>query len=390
MSPAGEQHVWVRYQRWWHGCFAGMVILTLVLLAADNAPPNRRLVAAGCILALVGWYAVIGARQINTYGRRRDLLAAAGTIVLVLAGFAAATPVAAMLFIVYPQLFAYLDELRYTLPAVAVLTIGVALVDAARAGWTGAGTLAALGGGAVSLAFAVLIGVWITKIIEQSRDRAGLIEQLEATREALAAAHHEAGVAAERERLAREIHDTLAQGFTSLVMLVQAAEAEVGRSDELVLRHLALAERTARENLAEARSLVAETGPSSLRSASLAEALNRLTERFRDETGVQTRFEIAGTPTRLDGSTEVVALRVVQEALNNVRRHAGAGHVEVRLSYVDDGVEVAVHDDGRGFVPAQAEGFGLRGMRARVGQAGGDVCVDSAPGRGTRLEVSLR
>ncbi len=388
-GPAGrlstaEDHAWERGENYWHVGFAALILLALALLALDSGvSANRRLLAAGCVLGLAAWYAFVGAKAMTRPSWRRRWVAAIGTIAIVIAGFAADPAVAVLLFIVYPQLFTYLEQLRYTVPAVAALTAGVAFVNAADAGWSLSGVLAAVGGGAVSLAFAVAFGVWITKIIEQSRDRANLIQQLQATREELAEAHRETGAAAERQRLALEIHDTLAQGFTSIVMLVQAAEAQIGRSEGQLRRHLAMIERAARENLDEARSLVAQLGPVPLQSAPLAEALTRLTQHFSDETGVTARLVVTGTPRHLDGSSEVVLLRVAQEALTNVKRHAQASKVDVELSYVDDSVAVRVRDNGRGFAPAEATGFGLRGIRARVEQVGGDVLVDTAPGRGT-------
>lgn len=384
-----DTNAWERYQRWWHAGLVVIAILVLGILAVEDGPTGRRWLAAGAVVALVIWYVLFGASQIIGRDPRRSALAAIGTVALVLAGFAADPAVALLLFIAYPQLFAYL-QLRRSVPAVAALSAGVAVINAARAGWTSSGAVAALGFGALSLVFAVAFGVWITRIIEQSGERAGLIEALQATRQELAAAHTEAGAAAERQRLALEIHDTLAQGFTSVVMLVQAAEAEVGHDDDEVRRYLALAERTARENLDEARSLATEVGPTPLQAASLADAIARLTERFQDETSVVARFELTGSPRALEASADVVLLRVVQEALNNVRRHADAKHLSVRLSYLDDGVHVEVDDDGRGFEPAGADGFGLRGMRERVSQAGGEVSVRSAPGNGTSVGVRLR
>lgn len=389
-TNAQEQDAWERYDSWWHICFALLATLALVFLAFDSAPTDRRLLAAGLVAALVAWYALLGRRQINRADARMGNIAAVGTIVLMLAAFAASPTTAVLLFIVYAQLFAYLEELRYTIPAVAVLSVGIAVLSAAHSGWTTGATAGAFGGGIVSLAFALGFGIWISRIIEQSSHRRRLIEQLQEARAELAEAHRETGAAAERQRLALEIHDTLAQGFASIVMLVQAAQAQAGRSEEELRRHLALIERTARENLDEARSLVAALGPAPLQAVPLAEALTRLTENFFDETGVPARLVVSGTPRPLAGSTEVVLLRVAQEALTNVRRHAAASQVDVDLSYVDESVSVQVRDDGCGFAPAATTGFGLRGIRARVEQVGGEVLVDTAPGKGTRVGVTLR
>jgi len=387
---ASEQDAWTRYDSWWHICFAVMAALSLALLALDGSATQGRLLAAGLVVALTAWYALIGRGQINGSGTGRGVVAAIGTIVLILAAFAVNPAAGVLLFIVYPQLFAYLEDFRFAVPAVAALSFGVALLSAADAGWTTSATLAALGSGAVSLTFALGFGVWISRVIEQSSKRRNLIEELQEARAELNMAHREVGAAAERQRLALEIHDTLAQGFTSIVMLAQVAEAQASRSEQQLRRHLTLIERTARENLDEARSLVAQLGPAPLQSAPLPEALTRLTENFSDETGIPARLVVAGTPRPLDGGSEVVLLRVAQEALNNVRRHADASHVDVELSYADDSVAVRVRDDGRGFAPAAVTGFGLRGMRARVEQVGGAVLLETAPGWGTCVGATLR
>ncbi len=187
-----------------------------------------------------------------------------------------------------------------------------------------------------------------------------------------------AGVAAERERLSAEIHDTLAQGFTSIVTLVQAAQADPDSAS----RHLDLAVRTARENLAEARALVAALAPASL-DGSLASAVQRLVSRMV-EVGITGTFRQVGVGS-VDTSVEVVLLRTTQEALTNVRKHSGARAVDVTLEF-GESVRLVVRDDGRGFRGA-VEGFGLRGMRARVEQVGGTLTVSDVDG--TRLVVEV-
>ena len=134
--------------------------------------------------------------------------------------------------------------------------------------------------------FGSLFALWITRIIEQSHERRELIEQLEATRSELAAAEREGGRLAERQRLARDIHDTLAQGFVSIVLQLQAAEAELPDGAEEARGHLERARRTARDNLAEARRLVWDLRPEALAAAPLGEALGRLTGRLAEETGM--------------------------------------------------------------------------------------------------------
>jgi signal transduction histidine kinase len=243
--------------------------------------------------------------------------------------------------------------------------------------------------GGLNLAMGLVLGLWISGLIRESDQRAHLIEQLQKTRAELAAAHHQQGVLAERTRLAADIHDTIAQGFTSLVMLVQAAEAALDGKDVAAARErLKLAEYTARENLAEARALVAELGPLDLQTATLSDALGRLTERIGAELGIRADLQIEGEPRPLPPRAEVVLLRATQEALANIRKHAAAQNVKVRLVY-DDSTMLQVTDDGCGFEPARVDGFGLRGMRARVEQVGGTLEVASSMARGTSVRVTV-
>jgi signal transduction histidine kinase len=195
---------------------------------------------------------------------------------------------------------------------------------------------------------------------------------------------------AERQRLAGDIHDTLAQGFTSIVMLLQAAEAELGQDQDAARRHLRLAAETARENLSEARTLVAALAPAQLEGGQLDDALHRLAGQAAEQSGTVADFAVGGAPRPLPTATEVVLLRVCQEALANVRKHANAHRAWVRLCYSPSAVRLEVRDDGAGFDPAATNGgYGLRGMRARVDEAGGNLTVRSAPGAGTSVNVEV-
>lgn len=202
------------------------------------------------------------------------------------------------------------------------------------------------------------------------------------------------GVMAERGRLAREIHDTLAQGFISIVTHLEVAEEELPPSSKPAQRHLDRARSTARENLIEARRLVAALRPEILEGSSLPEALERLAGRWSEASGVSARLTVTGDCERLPQELQVALLRVAQEALSNVRKHASAGEATMTLSYTEDLVVLDVQDDGAGFGPDAAPdgaegGFGLKAMRERVEQFGGRLTVESAPGEGTTLAVQL-
>jgi signal transduction histidine kinase len=266
--------------------------------------------------------------------------------------------------------------------AAAVLTLPIAVRD----GVTGGSLLAWSVTAGSALLFNLFIGGFFVEMLNDSDRRGALIRELEATRAELERAHHEAGVREERERLAREIHDTLAQGFTSLLMLVQAAEATLDTDPATTRERLDLAARTARENLAEARALI---GGDPTAGLPLDTALRRATTRIGEELGMTASVDIGGSPRTLSATVQVVTLRIAQESLANVRKHARAASVTVWLTYGADRLTLAVEDDGVGMPEAPCSGFGLRSMRERVAQVGGVLTVTSAPGAGTRVEAEV-
>ncbi|MBU4214356.1 MAG: sensor histidine kinase [Actinobacteria bacterium] len=295
-----------------------------------------------------------------------------------------------LLFIAYSQIW-FFARTRWTgalwcvaLTAAVVAAVAVAVGDL-RAAWSVSGLQLV-----ASLAFSVVLGLWITQIAETSEQRGALLDRLGDAQDELAASHHAAGVLAERERLAQEIHDTLAQGFTSIVMLSQTASAllERDRADEASAR-VAQIEQVARENLAEARALVAAFGPVALQGATLAEALGRLGQRFEAETGTQVAIELDAQAAEIDAEVAVALLRTAQEGLANVRRHAQARHVVLRLVHADGCVTIDLADDGRGLPADLREGVGLSGVRERAAAGGGSVELAAAPGGGTRLRLTL-
>ena len=212
-------------------------------------------------------------------------------------------------------------------------------------------------------------------------------------------AGRQAGVLIERQRLAREIHDTLAQGFISVITNLTAAEVaqHPDAADTASSRHLQEARRTARESLAEARRLVWALRPSHDRR-SLSETLEELAKEWSEKSRVEARAVATGTPHSLLPEIEIALLRATQEALANVRKHARATKVNITLSYMDDRVVLDVLDDGVGFDPDRlknsvgshdAGGFGLVALRERVEHLGGTLVVESTPGEGTTIVVEL-
>lgn len=224
---------------------------------------------------------------------------------------------------------------------------------------------------------------------EQSRRRKEMVAEMAAMMEENAGLHaqlliqaREAGVLDERQRLAREIHDTLAQGFTGIITQLQA--------DEDPPRHVETALRLARENLAEARRSVHALSPPALVDANLPDALAEVVTGWTDRTGVAASVRTTGAARALHPEVEVTLLRAAQEALTNVAKHAAASRVGLTLSYMEDVVTLDVRDDGSGFDPeARTGGFGLIGMRQRVSRLAGALVVESEPGGGTAVSASV-
>jgi signal transduction histidine kinase len=377
----------------WDAYFAVVFAACVAIVEAGKLDATGRIACTAALAAMVPWYLFLGRPLMNTDGATR---AAGARGIVYLAGLVVLFTVAQsqnanawfLAFALLPMCF-HVTTLRYGLVFVVILNvIAGALVVRRDPGLPGA--LTALGIVVFAVAFSYAYSRWIMKVIEQSLERAALIEQLESARAELAAAHHQAGVLAERHRLAGEIHDTLAQGFTSIVTLLQAVEASLGPERDQARRHLGLALATARENLAEARSLVTTLTPAALNEATLADTIRRVTGTAAAQAGLRADVEVTGTARRLPTGTEVVLLRVAQEALANVRKHAAAGNVEVRLCYAGTAVRLTVRDDGQGFDPARtSDGYGLRGMRERVRQVGGTVTITTRPGAGTEVSAEV-
>jgi signal transduction histidine kinase len=249
-------------------------------------------------------------------------------------------------------------------------------------------------GASLFLAFSLLAVTYVATIVRQSRERQRLIDQLNAAQSELAEAERQAGILEERQRLARDIHDTLTQGFAGIVMLLEAVEESLGR-DHRAGRHVARALQSARDNLAESRRLVWALRPEALVDAPLPVALERLARQLSEEGGIRADTVVTGTIRSLDAEQETALLRAAQESLANVRKHARAMRVTVTLSYMDDVTVLDIQDDGVGFrPPAKSEavpegGVGLRAMRERVEKIGGTVSVESAPGEGTTVVAHL-
>ncbi|HYA00462.1 MAG TPA: histidine kinase, partial [Candidatus Binatia bacterium] len=274
-------------------------------------------------------------------------------------------------------LAAYTEDRLVTRPDDSGTLIGLPLS-------TGAGALGALG-----LHTSAVPGPEMTALLMAIGSQVGLA--LRTAR--LSQEGRDMAVLEERARLAREIHDTLAQQLTGIVIQLEAAQALVSRDPERSLPALTAAQELARSALAEARRSVWDLRPAPLSSTGLVAAAEAEVDRFRRRTGVQARLraEHMSPPPALRPQAEVALLRITQQALANIAAHSGATRVNVRLRHLDGHVELTVKDNGHGFdtTALPAGSFGIVGMAERVRLAGGNFQVESAPGRGTTVTATL-
>jgi signal transduction histidine kinase len=200
----------------------------------------------------------------------------------------------------------------------------------------------------------------------------------------------EAAILAERNRIARDIHDTLAQGFTGVVVNLEAASRTLRKDNVgLALEHIEHARGLAQACLAEARLSVRALRPDPLRQSDFAPALEAQVRRV-EAAGIRARFAQHGEKLALPREVQAELLRIAQECITNVLKHAHATAVEVELTFAPKQVSLSVVDDGVGFDPAaQHEGFGLLGMRERAQRVGAQLCVASCAAGGCRVETIL-
>ncbi|MEU4113525.1 sensor histidine kinase [Kitasatospora sp. NPDC028055] len=281
---------------------------------------------------------------------------------------------------------------KAAIPLVAALTLLVVIAEVRLPGTTDA-TLVLLPPAVAALA----TGVFLFMARQAARQRA-LIADLVRTRRELAATERREGTLAERERLAMEIHDTLAQGLSSQQMLLQAADRTWDADPATARTHVRTAAEVAARNLAEARRFVHDLAPAELADGgTLDRALRALAERESAESGLPVRFHLDGAPVPLPAAVQSALLRIAQGALANVREHAGASAAAITLSFLGDQAVLDVADDGQGFDPAAGghratrgtRGYGLPAMRARLRQLGGTLTVESTPGEGTVVSAAI-
>jgi signal transduction histidine kinase len=384
-----------------------LAVSTLMAGLAEQSgygTPRRFYYGLVVVAATVVWTLGITLRGLDHERKRRPAVAAIG--------FIGHTALSAALVGINPWfgIFAYTGYMFANRFPTTWMRVGVVLTALILAGsemggyplergtWIGYLIIAAVN------ATLVMFLIDITdRVLKQNADRGTMITELNQANERLSGAlaenaglhaqlveqAREAGVQDERQRLAGEIHDTLAQGLTGIVTQLEAADQAKHIPIEWQ-RHLDQARALARASLTEARRSVRALRPEQLEHATLVEALDELARSWTHTSSVPVRVEATGDVRLLPAEVEATLFRVAQEALTNVAKHAHASKVSLTLTFLDDVVLLDVRDDGLGWSgAARPGGYGLEGMQARLVRVGGTLEIETGPGEGTALSACV-
>lgn len=391
MAHSALTPVFVGLRTGLHVLFAALAVVVVaraVLIPSDLSVAI--LVLSGVMIATYGLGGLLTRRR---PGRRQPLrvgwLAVLTLEWVVLMWW---TPDAA--YLVFPLFFLFLHLLGAAWGSLTIIvsTAFSIVVLGVHDGWTVGGIV----GPAVGAGVALLIGLGYQALAREAAQREQLMAELISTRDQLAASERESGILAERARLAREIHDTVAQGLSSIQLLLHAAE----RADPTgpAIDHLRLARETAGANLADARRFIRELTPPELDDRRLGGALRRLALTQWASQGLTVTVRVSDA-VELPMHLQTALLRIAQGAIANVIQHAEATTATITLASSRDELRFTIADDGVGFdssrvgvsqdAGARSDSFGLRATGERVTQLGGALTIDTAPGRGTVLTVDL-
>lgn len=391
------------------------LLFAVVPFSFQGTLDGRGWTAIGALLAIpAAWWAF--GRLAARSGVARWAFLVVFTVAAVVA-MVAIPPLAMLQAVYFPVMWMLLDDIRSSVWAsvgFGALLSAISMIGAPLAALPSVLVMASM-----SVALSIGVGLAITYAWKAAEERTRLLEELRAAQAELVEVSRLAGVSAERERMSRELHDTLAQSLVGAGMLVDRAKRSAARIGDGVAagadaealapqlaKHAELLDalgELSRDALGETRALIAESAPVDDGQSSFGAALARLADRFERETGIEVAFGSSLDEARLDRATQVVLLRCAQEGLANVRRHAQAGsaRIEVREGApgerLGEGPAAAgptavleLADDGVGFRPeAASSGFGLPGLRERARALGGAIRIDSAPGAGTTVRIQV-
>jgi signal transduction histidine kinase len=361
-----------------------LAAVTIGVVIFGLSATRDRVVVIGLALLAAAWYLVWFDLRNRQDTPRRRLVFRRSTFIgcALMAGLVSYSifycivivPLFVRLFIELPLAWSYPAGLLMLIP------LDLAFREISRLAGPGQGVFLTIAG--IRAIILLAVGALLKTLLSQLEEKQSLLDQLKQT-------ERKSGMLEERQRLAREIHDTLAQGFAAI--LAHLETAELGRGNgadrESELQHIASARRVARDSLEDARRMMAALRPEILETADLP-AMTRISNAWAERTGLPCTVSITGMAMPLQRDIEVALLRTAQEALANAWKHARPSRDSITLSYMGDLVVLDVQDDGVGGAGASGFGFGLSSMRERIEQIGGTLTVESAPGEGTTISAS--
>lgn len=375
-----------------HGLRQGIHILTAMLLvviviASVRLPTNESLtmISLSCLYGAVYF---IGNRHLKEpLAQQLWLLALTCIWVIMVPIQTSAVYLVFALYFLYLQI---LDDIRGLIAVIGATIVSVVSQYPHI-------TIGSVLGPCVAAMVSVGINYAFQALWTVSQERQELIDELLQTRTQLAETERAAGIAAERQRIAHEIHDTLAQGLSSIQMLLHVAERDLEKipddAAQSAVRRIQQARTTAADNLGEARAMIAALQPAALSKTSLEGALHRVAQSV---VGTEISVVVEGEERQLPMRTEASLLRIAQGAVGNVGKHAHADRCRITLTYGEEEIRLDIVDDGIGFDPASIGArpaglghIGLDAMRQRAYEQGGSLSVESEPGGGTAVSVAL-
>lgn len=384
-----SKHAWERWQPIVDRSFGLLLLLAFILSQTEpEMPLPTRLAILVCSAALGVWY-LAGSGQRGRLNRSLHLIGyfVVGWLIwFVLVNLNAFFFL--LLFVLFPYVF-IATVLPTAIFLMVILNLLVFITLNRISSEVAAQWMLFMG---LTTAGASLLGYFVEDIIRQSKERQRLIGELQATREHLAQSQREAGILSERHRLAGELHDTIAQGLIGIVTHLEAAENAVPENlNPNLSEHLQQAKAIARSSLDETRRFIWAMRSVVFEDRAFHDGLRHVLESWSKTSGLPANLVITGAECALSPEHEFTILRVIQEALANVARHARASQVTVTLSYTPDALLLDINDNGCGFDPEciQGQGFGLTNMRYRVGQLGGTLTVESEANEGTTIMAQL-
>lgn len=387
--------VWERYCRRWPLLFYALMAVCLGSWWMESRGDAPTLTLT-LVVAFVLWERAWAREVTSAHERAAYSLPLLGAIGVVLSGALTQQSLVFWLLglVLVPMLFVVLP-LRWAVGAAALLAAHAGLMLRLT---TGNAALSPVEWAAFLLSrgiLLVLLGAFLRSVVRQSARVAILSDTLANTRQELVAAERLTATLEERQRMARELHDTVSQELTATIMHIESAEQSLTAEASRAVNELQRAKSAAREGLEDIRRVVGALRPELLEHVELPEAIARATSRWSERTGIPVKLTIPGHPVALYAEADITLLRATQESLANIFKHAHATEVRVTLSYMGATVALDVRDNGSGFDTREprgsdyAPGFGLTAMRERAELLGGQLSVESEVGVGTTVSVSL-